>query len=103
MTTNTTAPIDQLRASLLATLADLRDRDNPMPPDQANAIARIANTLIDSAKVEIEFKRLTGDDQSQFFGTDRPAGRITHHLPSAHNPFGRTVHRISDASADDDT
>lgn len=52
--------ISQLRASLLDTLADLRNRSNPMEPDRARAIAMVASVLVDSARVEIDYIKVTG-------------------------------------------
>jgi hypothetical protein len=71
--------IDQTREHLLATLAALRDRDNPMPADQARAIASVAGVLVDSARVEVEFLKVTGKDHSPLFDRNdatRPA--LTH-------------------------
>lgn len=65
MTTNT-PHINTLRAELLATLADLRNRNNPMEPDRARAIAQVASVLVDSAKVEVDYIRATGQDTSNF-------------------------------------
>lgn len=59
--------IEQLREALLGTLADLRNRDQPMEPDRARAIAQVAGVLVDSARVEVEFIKATGADAAQFF------------------------------------
>lgn len=58
--------INTLRAQLLATLADLRNRENPMEPDRARAIAQVACVLVDSAKVEVDYIKATGQDTSNF-------------------------------------
>ncbi len=58
--------INTLREQLLATLADLRSRDNPMDPDRARAIAQVAGVLVDSAKVEVDYVKATGQDQVGF-------------------------------------
>ncbi len=58
--------INTLRNELLATLADLRNRDNPMEPDRARAIAQVATVLVDSAKVEVDYLKATGQDVSNF-------------------------------------
>ncbi len=77
----TTAPhISTLRAELLATLADLRCRNNPMEPDRAKAIAQVAGVVVDSARAEVEFLRLTGQDSSEFFDCDHAIG-ISHPKP----------------------
>ncbi len=61
--------IDQLRAHLMDTLAALRDRDNPMEPDRARAVAQVAGVLVDTAKVEIDYLKVTGQDSSKFLET----------------------------------
>lgn len=43
-----------LRDHLFATLESLRDEEKPMDLDRARTISRVAQTLIDSAKVEVE-------------------------------------------------
>lgn len=66
-----TPHITQLRQHLMDTLADLRDRANPMEPDRARAVAQVASVLIDSAKVENEYLKMTGQDRSEFL--EQPA------------------------------
>lgn len=84
-----------LRAHLMATLADLRDRVNPMEPDRARAVAQVAGVLIDSAKVENEYLKLTGQDRSEFLDVPVAEGvRIAHTGPTAHNPFSVTRHSL---------
>ena len=63
----TTAPhITELRTHLMATLADLRNREQPMEPDRARAVAQVASVLIDSAKVENDYLKLSHQDRSDF-------------------------------------
>ena len=65
--TEVAAPhINILRGHLLATLADLRNRANPMEPDRARAVAQVASVLVETAKVEIDYLKLTGNDNSGF-------------------------------------
>ena len=65
--TPTVAPhIDQLRQHLMDTLAYLRNRDKPMEPDRARAVAQVASVLVDTAKVEIEYLKATSQDRSKF-------------------------------------
>lgn len=91
----TTPHITDLRAHLMATLADLRDRVNPMEPDRARAVAQVAGVLIDSAKVENEYLKLTGQDRSDFLEAPVTEGvRIAHTGPTAHNPFSVTRHQL---------
>lgn len=62
-----TAPhINTLREHLMGTLASLRDRDNPMEPDRARAVAQVACVLVDTAKVEVDYIKATGQDVSNF-------------------------------------
>jgi len=74
--------IDTLRADLLATLTDLRNRSNPMEPDRARAIAQVASVLVDTARVEVDYIKATGQDVSNFIdGLKAPgidSSRITH-------------------------
>lgn len=52
--------IDDLRKHLFDTLADLRDKDKPLDLDRAKAISDVAQTIINSAKVEVDHLRATG-------------------------------------------
>ena len=62
----TTTHINTLREHLMQTLASLRDRENPMEPDRARAIGQVASVLIDSARVEVDYIKATGQDVSNF-------------------------------------
>ena len=79
----------QLRKHLMSTLADLRDRDNPMEPDLARAVAQVAGVLVDTARVEVEFLKATGAEKSKFLGDQQeaPALPAPTGTPTAHNPF----------------
>lgn len=50
--------IEDLRNHLFAALEGLSDRDKPMEIDRAMAIAEVAQVVINSAKVEVEFLKL---------------------------------------------
>ena len=96
-----TPHIDQVRQSLLDTLADLRNREAPMDIDRAKAVAQVASVLVETAKVENEYLKLTGQDRSNFLETapDRLALASTGApaTPTAHNPFPvSAVHRLGD-------
>lgn len=52
--------ITDLREHLFATLEALRDEDKPMDLDRAKTIADVAQVVINSAKVEVEFCKATG-------------------------------------------
>lgn len=91
----TTPHINELRKHLMDTLADLRNRTAPMEPDRARAVAQVASVLIDTAKVENEYLRLTGQDRSAFL--EQPADDSGPRLegPTANNPFPTSVvHRL---------
>ena len=80
-----TPHINALREHLMQTLTSLRDRDNPMEPDRARAVAQVAGVLVDTARVEVDFIKATGDRSSGFLSTpeeqsEQPA------LPDAPRP-----------------
>lgn len=50
-----------LRNHLFAALEALADEDKPMDIARAKAISEVAQTIIDSAKVEVDFARVTGE------------------------------------------
>jgi hypothetical protein len=82
--------INQLRQHLLDTLVDLRNRENPMEPDRARAVAQVASVLVDSAKVEVEYIKVTGSDRSGFL--EAPVTPLLpNSTPSANNPFPTSV------------
>lgn len=66
--------ISELRVELLATLRDLRNRTNPMEPDRARAVAQVASVMVDTARVEVDYIKATGQDTSNFIdGLKAPA------------------------------
>lgn len=58
--------IETLREHLFATLAALSDKDKPMEIERAKAISEVAQTIINSAKVEVEYAKATGAAGSNF-------------------------------------
>lgn len=87
--------ITQVRQSLLDTLADLRNRDNPMEVDRARAVAQVATVLVETAKVEIDYIKATGADRRDFLepATTLP---VIGNTPTAANPFPVSVsHRLN--------
>jgi len=65
--------MQDLRNHLFATLEALQDKDAPMALDRAKAVADVAQTLINSAKVEVDFIRATDAiSGSEFFGEAEP-------------------------------
>jgi hypothetical protein len=85
--TTTTPHISQVRQALLDTLQDLRNRENPMDIERAKAVATVASVLIDTAKVENEYLKITGQDQSTFLETPPDSAIALNNTPTAHNPF----------------
>lgn len=51
--------IEDLRNHLFATLEALQDEDNPMDLNRAKAIADVAQVIVNSAKVEVDFLKAT--------------------------------------------
>ena len=93
--------INDLREQLMNTLADLRNRSNPMEPDRARAIATVAGVLVDTARVEVDYIRATGQDTSNFIDslktpkaqaaiTNAPTGKVDRRTP------GVTRHTMGD-------
>lgn len=78
--------IDDLRDILFDTLADLRNKGNPMDLDRAHAIVQVGKALIDSAKTEVQFMKVTGADGTGFIQKQLPD-------PQAQTP-GKTVHKL---------
>ncbi len=89
--------INQVRQALLDTLTDLRNRDTPMDIERAKAVATVAGVLVDTAKVENDYLKITGQDRSDFLEVPADEGfRLEHdNEPAAHNPFPTSVrHRL---------
>lgn len=59
--------IDDLRSHLFETLAALKDKDQPMELDRARAVADVAKVIVESAKVEVDFLKVTGAVKSTGF------------------------------------
>jgi hypothetical protein len=80
--------IEDLRNHLFATLEDLRDKDHPMDLDRAEAVAKVAQVIVNSATLEVKFINAIGGKGSGFI----PAGEG---LPSPSQPVAKTtVHRL---------
>lgn len=80
--------MSDLRNHLFETLEQLKDKDQPLDLARAQAISEVAQTIINSAKVEVEVMKALGSDalRSDFFGSppedrrqltgEKPAPRI---------------------------
>lgn len=62
--------IKELRDELFATLRALRDPEKPMDIDRAKAVSEVAGQIIQSAKVEVDYLRVTGAAESTGFIPD---------------------------------
>lgn len=82
----TTNTIKDLHTQLFETLAGLRA--GSITPEQAATISQVAQTIINTAKVEVEFLRVTGQQQGSGF---LPSG-VTKELPGG--VVRVTQHRI---------
>jgi len=58
--------IEELRKHLFETIEALKDKSKPMDIDRAKTIADVAQVVINSAKVEVDFMRMRGDKGSGF-------------------------------------
>ena len=59
--------IEDLRNHLFATLEALLDEEKPMEIDRAKAVADVAQVIVNSAKVEVDFLRATDRSQGSVF------------------------------------
>lgn len=59
--------IEDLRNHLFATLEALQDEDSPMEIERAKAIASVAQVIVSSAKIEVDFIRATGRSEGTGF------------------------------------
>lgn len=76
--------IEDLRSVLFETIAAVRD--GSMPLDRAKTVSDLAQVMVNSAKVEVEFVKATSSDGSGFM--DRPAEELPQGIT------GSTVHRM---------
>lgn len=82
--------ITALRTTLFDTLRALGDKENPMDIDRAKAINDVAQTIINSAKVEVDALKIIGGNGSGFIpatpagkpGISHPAPGVTRHILS---------------------
>ena len=73
-----------VREALMAALKGLADKDQPMDIERAKAISDVAQTLINSAKVEVDYLRTVEATRgSDFFPVQNelppPGGRVVTH------------------------
>ncbi len=63
--------LEDLRDHLFETLEALKDEERPMDIERAKAICQVSQTIIDSAKVEVQFLEVTGQEGGSGFLTPR--------------------------------
>lgn len=87
--------ITDLREHLFATLRGLTDKESPMDIERARAVSDIAQTIINSAKVEVDAMRVAGGSGSGFF----PALPDAQNVSSSETAAGmKTVTRLPGAT-----
>ncbi len=64
--------IADLRGHLFAALKGLTDKESPMDIDRARAVSDVAQTIINSAKVEVEHMKIAGGKGSGFIPNVAP-------------------------------
>lgn len=79
--------LEDLRSKLFDTIDALKKDDNPMSIERAKAIAEVAGKVIDSAKVEVEYLKVTDQNDARL----PVMGEHAEQKPSLP---GSTVHRI---------
>ncbi len=78
--------ITALREQLFATLAAVKA--GTIDLDRARAVNEIGKTLVDTARVEVDYLRATGGGESSFLDTSIGADNVPEGIT------GRTVHRL---------
>lgn len=69
--------MSDLRNHLFETIEALKDNEKPMEIARAQAISEVAQTIINSAKVEIDLiKTVEGNKGSEFFGEVATPARL---------------------------
>lgn len=72
--------ISELRKHLFATIEALNDKDSPMDIERARTVSEVAQTIINSAKVEVEYAKATGAKISSFIAVEAPNGVVRHRI-----------------------
>lgn len=80
--------IADLRNHLFSTLEALKDKDNPMDIERAKAICEVSQTIINTAKVEVEHQRVTGGRTASDF---LPQATLPAPAAGAKEPEGTTL------------
>lgn len=67
---STNNQIEDLRKVLFVTLHRLLNKENPMDIEQAKAVAQVAQVIVNSAKVEVDFIKEVGGIGSGFMSAN---------------------------------
>lgn len=59
--------LEDLRNHLFAALEGLADNEKPLDIERAKAIAQVGQTIIESAKIEVKYLEITGNDANGKF------------------------------------
>jgi len=81
--------IEALRSHLFNTLTALQDKENPMDIERAKAVCQVGDVIINSAKAEIDFARVNGSIDTQFFHKPSIVPQLAKHEEEVKD----TVHR----------
>lgn len=72
--------LQDLRDHLFATLEGLLDEENPMDLERAETVAKVAQVVVNSAKVEADFIKTVGGIGSDFIeGSRKDQRQLTAH------------------------
>lgn len=63
--------ITDLRDHLFATIEGLLDADEPLDIKRAQAVAEVATVIVESAKAEVMYMKVTGQTNSDFIPPSR--------------------------------
>ncbi len=78
--------IEDLRNALFETIERLMDEDDPMDLDRAESVAKVAQVVVNTAKVEVDFIKHTGHGGSSFIQNSLPAVNAPLALTSKQEP-----------------
>ena len=65
-----------LRDHLFDTLEKLKDKENPMEIERAEAVAHVSAQIINSAKVELQFLNTVGQEHLPSFADPQKTGKF---------------------------
>lgn len=68
--------ITEVRRRLFAVMDGLTDKENPMEIERAKAVVDAAQTIINSAKVEVDHMKVAGGKGSGFLPLEQQSGGV---------------------------